>query len=152
MVLLKVLGLIDFIAIMLGISFTIMSCLFNKDFNKKIERCTYKTVGNIVDIEKRKALKVGRRELERPQYSEFNCYEYECNLEKVKVWSDWGNMPGKFQIGQQVILYCNPDNPTEFYSHEESTKTVITVFKFVGIGMLALAIILTTIIILLLCK
>ena len=143
----------DFILILLGSIFTIVSYFIKKQFNLKKEKCTYKTIGNIVEIEKRETERrymVGFETV--PRVSAFNCYEYEYNLEKLKVWSNVGNMPGKFQIGQQVTVYCNPDNPNEYYIEEESTKTVINVFKFVGIGMFALAMIFTTIIIVLLIK
>jgi len=143
---------VDIIFIILGSIFTIVSFLVNKHFNEKKERCRYKTVGNIVDIKKRISYIHHIGKPNEKMVSEVNCYEYECNFQKLKVWGNIGNMPGKFQIGQQVTLYCNPNNPNEFYSEEESSKTVITVLKFVGIGVLALAIILTTIIIMLLGK
>jgi len=131
---------VEFVLVTIGIIFTLVAILVNKNLKKKKERCTHQVIAKIVDIEKRRMDRYSHYKEETvPMVSAVNCYEYECNFQKVKVWSSVGNMPGKFQIGQEVTLHCNPNDPTEFYSEEESTKTVIIVFKFVGIGLLLLS-------------
>lgn len=131
---------LEFILVILGSIFTLVAIFVNKNLNKKKERCTHQVIAKIIDTEKRRMDRYSNyKEDAVPMISVVNCYEYECNFQKVQVWSKVGNMPGKFQIGQEVILYCNPNNPKEFYSEDEQSKTVVTVFKFVGIGILVLA-------------
>lgn len=111
-------GIIFFGAIFFGVG--IIAELVQKNREK---HCTYKLTATVLDNE--------------PGGSDSNAlypvYYYSYLGKEYNVKSDTGSYPAKFDVGEEVEMYIDPDDPKRFYVPADNTLKIISmVFKIIG--------------------
>ena len=124
--------------LLLGGIFTLASRSFLNDWENK--KKWIKTSGKIIDMKKSHIYFS-----EPGVYTVFPLYEFYVNGEFKRVSSNIGESSvDKFQIGQEVEVFYNPNNLNQSYIGIQMKKSItrIKVFRIIGISFLGISIIL----------
>jgi hypothetical protein len=106
------------------------------------KRCTVPTIGKVVD-----------NVWYAPTYDSylalFPIIEYSVGNEVVRNRYRFGKSPKpQYNIGQELQIYYNKDNPNDFYIADDGTPQLIeNIFKYITIAIPIIAIIIITVII-----
>lgn len=126
-----ILGLVGIILFAIGISTLIIR-------NKKKRNCTLKIYGKILNIIRKEYHDVRHH---KTTYSWHPVFEYTIGELKFTKVSTYGNLlPTYEKIGQNVELYCNPENFNEYYVEELHPKTLGRTFAISGIIIITIAV------------
>ena len=120
-----------------GIIFTIVSVVITKKTQRDVEACTARAEGTVVDI-LQKTMQLHDPE-DVPRYSYYPVVKYKAGSGTVRKQSFVGGKKDTYVIGDKVTVFYDPLDPEHFYLEGNNSGTVIRVFRFVGIGMLAAA-------------
>lgn len=113
----------------LGIVFFIVGMVITKKINKREKNCTEKTHGTVINLVKHKSYDkdVG------PRYSWHPVFEYEIRNMKYMKEYKYGSDKPKYEIGQSVELYYNPEDYNDFYIKGDTLpKTLGLIFTILG--------------------
>ena len=114
----------------LGISLFMVGGAIKKDYNKRIEECTEKVEGEIIEIIK-EDMSSSNDEMYR--YSWFPIVKYKVEEKEIKKRFNLGNAEPKYEKGQKVVICYNPQRVEEFYILGENVqKTIGKVFTMIG--------------------
>ena len=113
--------------ILIGLIFFILGLVMKKNIKKKIESCTSKTYGKVIDIAK-------RPNNDNSGYNYFPVLEYTVgDMKFIKEYTIGGSSP-VFGIGQNLEIYFNPDDYNEYYIGGDKTPTTFAIISiFAGI-------------------
>lgn len=64
----------------------------------------------------------------------FPVFEYDANGEVQRVRSAIGSSPCRYQVGEQVELHFNPDNPCEIFVERDLSMLLMLQIVFCGVG------------------
>ena len=94
---------------------------------RRHNNCTEMVMGKVKNI-------VKRSEVERGD-SYFPYFEYVVNDQTIVKESHYGTSKPRFEVGQEVAIYYNPEKIEDYYVEDDKAPRLIS-FVFVGIGML----------------
>ena len=105
---------------------------------KRKEGCSIAAKGTIVKVIK----EYNRLGDSASRHIYYPVYEYMANGEQITVKSKYGLFSSKvYQVGMQVELYYNPQNPEEFYvPSDKAGSRIQTGFFWGGLGFLFAAV------------
>lgn len=110
-----------FVFFMVGI----IGLIINK---RKHDNCTEMVMGKVKNI-----VKQSRSE---NVDSYFPFFEYVVNGQTIVKESHYGTGKPRFEVGQEVVIYYNPEKIEDYYVENDKAPGTIS-FVFIGIGMLA---------------
>lgn len=123
---------------LLGFTFSVIGICILRNRKKKEKNCTSKIYGKVKDV------------IRHQSYSSDGGYNsswhpvYEYNVGELKFIKEslYGSSQSKFAIGQDIEIYCNPENYNEYYVPEENLPNIIgKTFTIIGIVMIIIAIV-----------
>ena len=116
---------------------TIGICI-GKSNKKRIEKCTMETVAKVVDI-------VGTNDSfagETGGTLYHPVFEYYAGSQCYRETYLFGTTPCRFKVGEENVLYYNPDKPTQYVVEKDKTPKILSiVFTCVGAVILLLFIV-----------
>ena len=114
--------------LIVGVIFVTAGIIVMKQGDSLKKRCTEETVGTVVEL-------IRERDSDSTTdhtYTYFPVIEYKVGDQTISQKSRSGQNPPKYQVGQQVEIYYNPNNVEEYFIKGDLTP------KFFGIGFTAL--------------
>ena len=114
--------------VLVGIIFVTVGIIVMKQGDRLKKRCTEETIGTVVEV-------ICERDSNTTSDSTYTYYpviEYQVGDRTISQKSRSGQNPPKYQVGQQVEIYYNPNNVEEYIIKGDSTP------KFLGIGAIIL--------------
>ena len=108
----------------IGVIFIIVGIVAINQGNGLKKRCTEKTIGTVVEIISRV-----QSDYTRPTY--IPVIEYQAGDITVSQTSNSGEYPSKYEVGDQVEIYYNPDNVQEYIIKGDSTPNFVGIFAVV---------------------
>ena len=123
---------------LIGIIFLIIGIVMNNNRKKKEMNCTSMTSGKVTDLVRHES-----RDSDGGYSSSWHpVFEYNIGELKFIKESIYGSSQSKYAIGQKVEVYYNPEDYNEYYiAGFTLPKTLATIFTFIGIGAIIIAII-----------
>lgn len=123
---------IQFVLGSLSIVFLILSISMLTMEKRRKKVCTQLVEAEITEI-----IKVESTDFDTisPTVSWYSIYKYWTGLEWRYRRSDVGGKEKKYQIGQKIELYINPNKTEEIYCPIDNTKCIRMILGIVGIGM-----------------
>ena len=118
-----------------GMLFLLLGLFIKRKVSKKIAACTARTEAVVKEINREVNLSAGTDSY----YSWFPVFSYTVNGSEVIVRSTIGSQKKRFEVGQQVTLFYNPDKVYEYYVPQESILTVSTIFIIIGAAHIVIA-------------
>ena len=113
-------------------------------YRKKKMFCTKKTQAEITDIEKVTTSSIDSSETLR--YMFFPHLKYTANGKEIEVKHYFGNAQPKYEIGQIIDIFYNPEKPEDYYIDGEKGSYILGKI-FTGCGILFLLLEIITVII-----
>lgn len=126
---------------LLGIIFTCVGAGIGFHARKLRDRCTQKIVGTIVEKERCSMETFHTIPTESSLDSWFPVYEYTFHNITRRKRSNVGTLEENIKLGQQVLLYINPNHPEEFICPGDGRKTIANIFVGVGIALMLSALV-----------
>ena len=127
------------IGLTLGVVFLVIGLAVTNNKNKKNERCTSKTSGKVINMAQRCYKRMGIDD-----YSNFAWHpviEYQIGETKVEKEYNFGSGKPKYEIGQKIQIYYNPQNYNEYYIEGDNVQTIVAKgFTIAGITLVCLTI------------
>lgn len=130
----KILLVIAFGFVFMGIIFVGISIGVSRSIAHKKAVCTQHVVAEIVEI---KRVRTRSLDSKNRSASWYPVYEYWADNQKIRKQSGIGGMKSAFEIGQKVDLQINPQNASEFYNPQDQAGILQTVFLIVGLILFA---------------
>ena len=125
----KKLTLIGVLFAVVGIIFATAGIVVMVQGNSLEKRCTEEAIGTVVEI----TCETSYSETENQYtYTYYPVIEYQVGDRIISQKSRTGQYPPKYQVGEQVEIYFNPNNVEEYFIKGDSTP------KFLGIGFIIL--------------
>lgn len=118
---------IIFIFWVISIIFLVIAKNSANSLREKKEKCVSETTATVIDIKKER---MGTTD--DYSYTWYPVYEYTVDGQQITKKSNIGNGETRFEKGQQVTLYYNPDNLEEIYVPEENAESLAALFKVMG--------------------
>ena len=123
----------------LGLIFLLIGLVFKKSSEEKRIKCTEKTTAKIKDI---KSDYFGDALNEHSYVSYFPVIEYNIENKNYVRKYDVGFKKNTYEIGDEVEILYNPEEPNEFYFAGDKTSAKIgELFPVLGGGFLTLGVI-----------
>lgn len=120
----------------LGIIFLTVALILVHVRRKKVKKCLEKTMAKLIEY------RLVRHGSTSQHYSAFYhaVYEYYVNGMKCSQMSRYGLRKLKQDVGKEVLLHYNAENPELFFVEEDMriSKILSTVFLTVGVGIFIL--------------
>ena len=114
--------------LLLGMVFMGLGIGIKSVIDKKAAACTSRTEAVVAEINREVNLSAGGDSYR----SWFPVFSYRVNGEEITVRSKIGSEKKKFEAGQKVELFYNPDNIREYYVPAENASILPKVF--IGVG------------------
>ena len=115
--------------LLVGIIFVAAGILVMKQGDNLKKRCTEETIGTVVEV----VCETSYSETENQySYTYYPVIEYQVGDRTISQISRAGQNPPKYQVGQQVEIYYNPNDVEEYIIKGDSTP------QFFGIGFIVL--------------
>ena len=128
----------------LGVVFIVVGIAIAKNWKNKVNNCTQKVTGKVVDIVSHTSSSGGMDATYTTSW--YPIIEYEADGETLTEQSPYGSYESKYVKGRKVEVCYNPENHKDFYIVGDNIAKISTkVFTIVGTGELAVAIILVLI-------
>ena len=130
---------IYFILYFKGIIFELcFVCMFYTQ-KKRIKKCTLLVKAKVIDI-----VRVTSTDFDTlsPNVSWYPVYEYQVGFEKKQNKSKIGAASKKYEKGDVVSLYVDPNHLDDFYEPNNNMKIAYSIFGVIGICMIIACIIL----------
>ena len=108
----------------IGVLFIIVGIVAMNLGNGLKKRCTEKTIGTVVEIVCRE-----QSDYTRPTY--FPVIEYQAGDSTVSQMSNSGEYPSKYEVGDQVEIYYNPNNVQEYIIKGDSNPNFVGIIAIV---------------------
>lgn len=106
---------------------------------KKLANCSLVTIGRVVKIVKHRYDDIGFDGASSEMFHPI--FEYSVGDQKYVKESKFGTTSQKYEIGQEVEIYYNPDNGDQYYVAGENTqKKLGIIFTIAGVIVLIVAI------------
>lgn len=121
--------LIGALLLLVGIAFIFVGILIMKQGDSLKKRCTEKAIGTVVEI-------ISERESISDDYTDRIYYpviEYQVGERTISQKSRSGQNTRKYDVGQQVVIYYNPNNVEEYFIKGDSSSQFIGIV-FIVIG------------------
>lgn len=120
-----------FLPVLIGIVFTIVGIVMLRKVKEKERKCTYKINGKVIEVNKRI---IRNSDSACYNYGWFPVFEYNIGEKKYRKESIYWTSSPKYEIGQTVEIYCNPEDYNEYYIRGENIgKNLGLIFSIVGI-------------------
>lgn len=123
---------------LLGFVFLTVGILMLKNKKKKELNCTSQTYAKVIDL------------IKRENNNNYDGYystswhpviEYTIGTQKIVKESPYGNYKPKYEIGQDVELFYNPENYNEYYIKGDNILELVgTIFATVGVILIMIGI------------
>ena len=111
-----------------GLVFVAAAAGIGRSRTKKRERCTAQTVGKVADMRK-----ISHSESDgTTSYSWHAVYTYYANGTNYEKFSSFGTSKPKFELGQSVVIFYDPEDPESYYVEEENWGKLLKIFGVVG--------------------
>lgn len=125
------------IFVLVGSIFFIIGIVMFKKIKKKEKNCTSKTYGKVKDIVRHQSYDIDGGH----SSSLYPVFEYNIGELKFIKESEHGSSKSKYEIGQNVEVYYNPEDYNEYYiAGDTAPKTAATIFTIMGVGAIIIAI------------
>ena len=123
----------------IGIIFFITGISILNNKKKKEKNCTIKTYAKVTDMVKHKTYD---NDSGHTTISWHPVIEYNIGELKIKKESAYGSYQSKYTIGQDVEIYYNPKNHSEFYIPGDNIQKILSAtFTIIGIFAIIIAIV-----------
>ncbi len=117
------------IFLFIGLIFIAISAGVGRSRAQKRERCTAQTVGKVADMRR-----VSHSDSDgRTSYSWNAVYAYRANGTQYEKLSSFGTAQPKFEPGQSVVVFYDPEDPDSYYVEEENWGKLLRIFGVVGV-------------------
>lgn len=116
-------GAFIFIAV-IGVVFIVLGIVAINLGNGLKKRCTEKTIGTVVEI-------ISREQIDDTNPTYFPVIEYQVGDRTISQMSNSGDYPPKYEVGDQVEIYYNPNNVQEFIIKGDSTHNFVGIIAIV---------------------
>lgn len=127
----------------LGLVFSLVALGIKGSLKNKLKNCTSQTSGTIIDLKRHSSGSSGNHQTSYHPVIQFVTE----NGKTIVKESSFGGSKTRYQIGQNIKLFYNPDNPDEFYMPDDNIPKILTlVFSLVGIGMILLGVIISVLV------
>ena len=124
-------GAFIFIAV-IGVVFIVLGIVAINLGNGLKKRCTEKTIGTVVEI-------ICREQIDDTNPTYFPVIEYQVGDSTITQISNSGEYPSKYNVGDKVEIYYNPDNVQEYILKGDSTPNFVGIIAIV-LGSIAVAV------------
>lgn len=110
----------------IGAVFLLIVLILYRIRRTKSERCTLRVPAEVAEV-------VRYRNQSGGTY--YPVLEYRVNGTVLRVKSNWGSRPAKYEKGQRVTVCCDPEKPKSFYIEEDRSPVLLEkIFLFIGLG------------------
>ena len=126
------------IPVIIGIGFVCLGIGIRRNEEKKRRNCIMPVIAVVKDYVRER---MDHDTDSVHMYCWFPVYEYQVDDVLFCRKASIGDSKQIYQIGQEVELRVNPDDPEEFYNTREKQRLIGDVFLGVGVLLLAIAIV-----------
>ncbi len=116
-----------------GLTFFIIGICVLIQPKLKAKRCTESVTAEVVENIKVRSHYNNNHSTNSVTYRPV--FEFEYDGQHYNIQSNTSSNPPAFEVGENVDLKINPDDPTDFYAPSDSTFTLVGLI-FVGIGLI----------------
>ena len=113
-----------------------------KNEKKKQTICTVKVLGKVKDMVKRESY--GTDDTSSSAWHPV--FEYKVGNENIVKESRYGTFRPRYEVGQEIEIYYNPENVEEYYINETLPKKFSIIISGVGVFVMIMAVIVQIII------
>ena len=125
------------IILLVGGSIMFLGFVNNKNYKDMVERCSEKTTATVTDISSERK-RVRRNKKTRYETYYYPTISYTVNGTPYSVKLSGTTSSTRYSVGKNIIIYYNPDIPTDIYPEGESNGSTLMfimggIFIVVGI-------------------
>ena len=119
--------------VIIGAIFIIAGSITIYQGNSLKQRCTEEAIGTVVEVICETSYSSDENEY---TYTYYPVIEYQAGSRTISQRSKSGQTPPKYKVGEQVVIYYNPNNVEEFIIKGDATPQYLGI-GFVVIGSIA---------------
>ncbi|MGN0593942.1 MAG: DUF3592 domain-containing protein [Hominimerdicola sp.] len=127
------------IILIIGGSIIFLGFVNNKNYKDMVERCSEKTTATVTDISSERK-RVRRNKRIRYETYYYPTISYTVNGTPYSVKLSGTTSSTRYSVGKNIIIYYNPDIPTDIYPEGESNGSTLMFIMggiFIVVGIIA---------------